>query len=70
MRGDEFCITLTIRHGGDSCYKVGDFCQMQSRGFASGEGQIQSDRLSQHTTASLDPTWNAAFGSRICIHAR
>ena len=31
------------------CYGIGGFCQLQSRGFALGEGQVESDRLSlQH----------------------
>ena len=45
-------------------------CQLQSRGFAPGEEKIKADWLSQHTAASRDPIWNAACGSRICIHAR
>ena len=31
--------------------RVGHFCQLQSRGFATGEGKIELDRLSQHNTA-------------------
>ena len=31
----------------------GSFGQLQSRGFAPGEGQIKSDRVSQHTAALL-----------------
>ena len=32
------------------------FCLSQSRGFAPDEGQIESDRLSQHTAASNNPS--------------
>ena len=42
---------------------------MQSQGFAPGEGQIELDRLSQHTATSHDPIWNAACGSKICTLA-
>ena len=34
-----------------------------------GEGQIESDRLSQHTAASRDPIWNAAYEPKSCTHA-
>ena len=46
------------------------FCQLQSHGFAPGEGQIESDRQLQHTAASYDSTRKAALGSRICTHVR
>ena len=34
------------------------------------EGQMEPDRLLQHTATSHDPIWNAACGSRISTHAR
>ena len=37
------------------CVCGGGFCQSQIRGFAPIEGQIKSERLSQHTAASRDP---------------
>ena len=45
------CITPTVKHGVGSVI-VWDFCQLQSKGFAPDEGQIESDQLSQHTAAS------------------
>ena len=61
------CITATVKNGGGSALIEG--LQLQSRVFAAGEEQIESDRLSQHTAASRDPIWNAtAFESRICTH--
>ena len=44
------------------CNSMGSFCQLQSREFAPGEGQIDSDQLSQHTAASCDPIWNVLVG--------
>ena len=54
-------ITPSVKHGGGSvmvcvCVWVG-FCQLQSRGFAPGEGKIESDWLSQNTAKN-------------CTHAR
>ena len=46
----------------------GSFCKSQV--FTPGEKQIELNWLSQHTAASHDAIWNAACGSRICIHAR
>ena len=60
----------TIKHGGGSVMVFGGFCQFQSRGFAPGEGQIESDQQSQHSTALRYPIWNVACGSRVCSHAR
>ena len=57
------------------CYGVcvvcggGGYCQLQSQIFASGVGQIESDRLSQYTAALCDLSWNAVCGSKICTHA-
>ena len=39
-------------------------------GVALGVGQIESDRLSQHTAASDNCIWNVVYGSRICTLAR
>ena len=56
------CITPTIKHGGGSVLMERGFCQLQSRVFASCEGQIESNWLSRHTAASHDPIWNAGQG--------
>ena len=36
------------------CYGVWAFCQLQSRGFVLGEGQIESNHLSQHIATSCN----------------
>ena len=48
----------------------GGGCQLQTCEFAHGEGQIESNRLSQHTAVWRDPIWNVACGSKIYTHAR
>ena len=37
----------------------GDFFQLQSQKFAPGNGKIESEQLSKHTTASHNLIWNA-----------
>ena len=64
------CITPTVNHGRCSIMVFKGFCQLQSREFVSNEGQIESDRLSQHTAASCDPVWNTAWESRICTQSK
>ena len=63
------CIPPTIKPGGGSIMMRGAFANCCQR-FAPGEGQIESDQLSQHTAASHDPVWNTGCGSRICIRVR
>ena len=52
----------SVKHGGGSI--------RQSRRFALGEGQTESDQLSLHTAIPHDPIWNAAYGSRIYTRVR
>ena len=63
------CITPTIKFGG-GCYEGGGLFQLKRWGFAPGEGQTKSDKLSRYTAASHNPIWNVACGSRICTHVR
>ena len=63
-RGGYFMVCVCVWGGG------GGFCQLQSWGFVPGEGQIESDQLSQHTAALHNPIWNLVCGSKICTHAR
>ena len=58
------CIKSTIKHGSIMVGGSWGFCQMQSQGFALGEGQFESDQLSQHTTALHVTIRNMACGSR------
>ena len=66
-RAATFCITPTIKHGGGSAMVWGAFANYKA---ILGEGQIESDWLSQPTAASHDPLWNATCGSSIYIHVR
>ena len=64
------CIIPTLKHGGDSFIVCVGGYQLNYREFTSGEGQTESNRLSQHTAASSDPIWNTAGWSRICTRVR
>ena len=54
-RAEPLLNRLTIKHGEGSFMALASFCQLQSQSFAPSEWQIESDRLSEHTTASCNP---------------